>query len=317
MSIRKFTSDELISYVRRQGRCPNKAVSGSQDADILNMLNEAMMSIIVPVIRRAREEYFVVTRRIALTAGKTRYRIPARAVGQQIRAAYYWDGTQRVPMSFVQREHLHEYDGNDSANVPAFLIEGNTIVLADNFTGSGSLELSYLIRPGQLVLLSEARVIDTIDTATSTINTTAAVPASWETSTQGFDIHSKNSGAELRQFDLTRNSATGTIVIFEEEINGTVYGSDQPEPGDYLCLAGEAVVPALPIEFHVPLAQAAVCSWLEAQGEVELLESAKQTLNDMINNEKSILSARVESHPKKIISRNPLWGGGRAISAWS
>lgn len=315
VATRKFTGDELISLVREIAKVPNKETTGTQDADILNRLNEELLTTIVPVVRRVREEYFCITRRIPLVSGTTRYRIPNRAVGQQIRGIHYWDGSNRKRMVLVSRDRLEEFNGSESSEASPFFIEGNHIVLAEAFTGSGSLEVSYLIRPGQIQLLALTRVIQSVDTATKIITVTQTIPSSWQTTTQGFDVHSPHSGAELKQIDLTRVDATGVTIEVSEAIDGTVYGSYVPAAGDYVCLAGEAALPGLPIEWHIPLAQAAVGRICEALGDVELLQEHKKSLAEMITNARGITANRVESHPKKVVLRSPLWGG--SSQRWS
>lgn len=312
MAIRKFIAEELIAYVRARAAISNKATPGTQDQDILNRLNEEMMATVVPVIRRMREEYFVVTRRLSVTGGQTRYRIPNRAIGQQIRSLFLYNGSARIPLTMISREMLGTSFGQDGAEFPrGFYIEGNHIVLTDSSFVAGSLlEVAYLIRPGQLVLASETRIIQSVDQATNTITLMTSIPESWSAAAQGFDVHSPYSGAELKQFDLTLVAATGVTVQVAELLDGTVFGTYVPAAGDYICLAGEAALPAIPIEYHIPLAQAAVCRIIEALGDVELLAEHKKTLGEMLQNEKSLIANRVGSHARKIVPSNPFFSGG-------
>jgi hypothetical protein len=284
------------------------------------MLNDAMKAIIVPIIRRQREEYFVVKKRVPVVDNQRAYRIPPRAVGGQIRNLYWWDGTTRHRMRKVEPDDEHLYQGNDTAwnATPWFMLEGMTVVLPDSFEADGSLEFSFMIRPGQLVLSTDARIITNVDNAEMTLTVDSTIPAEWVSTVRGFDVHSPESGAELKMFDLTKVDAVGVSVMVGEALDGSVFGSRIPAIGDYLCLAGEAVVPALPVEWHIPLAQAAVVAWHEAQGDTELWQASKQTLKDMLENLKVIAASRAEAHPKKTVSRgNPLWGGSRRSgNAW-
>lgn len=307
--MRRLTGDELISTVRRRAGAHNTGTQGSTDADILDILNEEMMTTMVPYVRRVREEYFVISRKIPLEPSRLRYRIPARAVGQQIRSIFTSDGpNNRERMERISPEQLDELSFGDGTGSVWFYLESNHIVLAGNQAPSGDLEVAFLARPGQLVLESATRKVVSVDGRTITLD--QEIPASWE-SAASFDIHSPLSGAELKQLSLSRVSASGTLLEVVEEIDGSVHGTYAPVPGDYVCLEGEAALPALPIELHIPLAQAAVCRVVEALGDIELLTYHRQTLSDMLQGQTAIISNRIDSHAKKLVPSNPLWGSGR------
>jgi hypothetical protein len=314
---RQFTGEELISYVRRKSAVDDDAVLGCTDDDILNIINEELLATIVPVVRRAREEYFVVSRRMAVTAGTTRYRIPERAIGQQLRNVFWYNGTARQRLVMIQPEFLHE-QGATITGVPQFFyLEGNHICLPEGMSATGSLEVAYLARPGQLVLSSKSRKIQSVDTVGKILTLTSPIPSDWETTTLGFDVHSPSSGGELKQIALTKITATGSTIEVQEAIDGSVFGTYAPAPGDYVCLSGDAALPAVPIELHIVLGQAAVVRMLEQLEALEAAQAAKATLGEMLQNELSLIENRAEGHTKKIISRNPLWSGGyRTRGSW-
>lgn len=302
MSVRKFTANELIAYVRRQTRAPNSANTASKDSDFLDLINEALMAILTPFVQGLREDYFLVSRRITYS-GATRVRIPERAVGQQVRSLHFVEDGEAKEIPRVDRARIASYGSQDEV----FYLEGNSIVFP-NGKPTGTLEIAYMARPGQLVLLEDARKITAVDTTNKTVTVETAVPSSW--TTQGtFDVHSQHSGAELKQLAISKDTASGFTVSFTDAIDGSVFGTDAVEVGDFLVRTGEAALPALPVELHVALAQAATVLWLEGQGDMELLASAKQTLNDMLQTSKSVLTARIKSHPRKFLARNPLFVG--------
>ncbi len=308
-----YTADELIERVRREARIPNKAATGSQDADILQHLNDAMDSILVPFIRRTREEYFALTRRSPIVAGQRRYRIHRRSIGQQIRSVYFISGDQRLCLTRVDPGNLDKAGNVGSGNPTAFYLEGNHIVFVQQPLG-GELEVGFYASPGRLVLERQTCKVASVNTAAKTITLATDPPASWEESATSFDVHSGLSGGELKQVGLTRADISGAVVTVAEAIDGSVHGTYQPEAGDYLCLEGEAAKPGVPHELQAALVQAACSLWHQAQGNLEAAMAIKNTLGEMLVGERVTLSSRVESHPPKMVSYNPLWGSrGRSF----
>src|SRR5688572_22687479 len=120
-----------------------------------------MYTELLPRLMKVKEDYFVITRRIPLTASENRYRIPNRAAGQKLRDLFYIDsaGTRcRIP--HISREHLDEYAVTPATEPEGYYLEGTHIVLVPELSGSsGSLEVSYFFRPGQLVRNLEVRQI--------------------------------------------------------------------------------------------------------------------------------------------------------------
>lgn len=302
MSVRKFTANELIAYVRRQTRAPNSANTASTDADFLNLLNEALISILTPFVQGLREDYFLISRRVTYS-GATRVRIPERAIGQQIRSIHFVTDGEAKEIPRVDRARIAGYGSQDEV----FYLEGNSIVFP-NGKPTGTIEISYMARPGQLVMLEDARKVTAVDATNKTVTVETAVPSSWTTQST-FDVHSQHSGGELKQLAISKDTASGFTVSFTDAIDGSVFGTDAVEVGDFIVRTGEAALPALPVELHVALAQAATVLWLEGQGDMELLGSAKQTLNDMLQTSKSVLTTRVKSHARKMLVRNPLFTG--------
>lgn len=313
MPQRIFTSDELINFVRRQGRIPNKAVTGGQDQDILQLLNEALYSIIVPVFRKSNEGYFEFTQRIAVPAGAQRVPIPTRAVGRQVRDVCYYDGTERQRIQVLPRERLTDFSSESTTQPAALYVEGNDLVFVENYTGGNFLDVTFYALPGQLVLLAEGRKITGVDTAAKQLTVDSAVPQAWVDEPKTFDIHGPLSGGELRMMGVVKDSADNLTITIQDAIDGSTYGTSKPAVGDYICLEREAVIPAIPIEWHIPLGWAALMMWHQSQGNLEQMTACKETLGELVQNEKGILKPRVQSHPKKFIQRNPLWHGTGSV----
>lgn len=73
--------------------------------------------------------------------------------------------------------------------------------------------------------------------------------------------------------------------------------------GDYLMQAGETIIPNIPTELHVILAQRVACRCLEALGDTQGLQNANAKLQEMEVRTGILIDNRVEGSPQKIINR--------------
>ncbi len=290
----------MIALVRRIGSFSDVDSEGKTDQDILDTLDVVMMDELVPTMSKYHEEYFLKVVTTTITETPNFYPIPSRAVGNTWRDVYYENGSQREYLPRLNREHIPFLD-TTPAGVPAgFVVEGDGIVLHPP-GNTGTLRISFLFRPGQLVLAANYRKVSSVDSTTS-VTVDSTVPTAWTTATT-FDVHSSNSGAENRIFDFGASVVSGTTVTFSQLIDGTVDGTRAVAVGDYVVVAEQAAVPALPREAHPILAQAAATRLLEADGDTEMLKISRQTLARQIENAAHLFETRVEGKPKKLANR--------------
>lgn len=310
--VKKYTADNLIEYVRDIAMVPDSSSVGTDDTSILEHLNHALLTEITPQVAKVKEEYFVVTERVPIGSSQSKYRINHRAMGGRIRDIVYLNGTSEYSqLDMVNRNEL-PYWGADGNNQPeAFYLEGNYIVLLPTISGgTGSLEISFPFRPGELVLVENTRTVAAVVSSTE-VTLSSAVPSGWTTSSSKYDIHSGESGAEISSWDLTATTVSGAQMIFSEAIDGSVFGTHPVAVGDYVCVAEEAALPALPRELHPVLGQAAACRVLLALGDDENLKIQVSKLERMIKDSQYLLESRVEGKPHIISNRNSLFRTSR------
>ena len=302
MAVKSYLAEELIELMHIMGNISGTPVDGTEDADLLQHLNQAMMTELVPELMKRHEEYFVVSRRYEVTTG--RIRIPTRAVGNKMRDIRWLNGTDRNKLRQLNREDLW-LQTTSGASIPwAFYLEGNHIVFVPELA-SGTTEISFCFRPGQLVLSTETRRITAVDITLGTLTLASEPPIAWDASLS-YDIHGGTSGAEIKQFDLIPTDITSAVMTFDvDDLDGTLFGSYVPEVGDYICLAGEAALPALPIELHPTLAQAALVRTMEASGDAEQVQMHAAQLNRSLEKSVTLTETRVDSQPKRIIRHSP------------
>jgi hypothetical protein len=312
VAVLTYTSNQLLDRVRKKAGWTANEQLGSEDTDLLKSLNEALFTEILPRLMKVKEEYFVITRRVPLTGSEHRYRIPKRAAGQKLRDIFWIDSSgDRFRLPHISREDRNTFSSSATTSPEAYYLENTYIVLVPDLSGaSGSLEIAYFFRPGQLVdATNETRTVTGIAGGALTLSST--IPATFLTSVR-YDIHSPDSGAEIRAFDIQPTTATGTTITFAAtSVDGSEYGTDPVQIGDYVCLAGEAAVPGIPLELHPVLVQATVVRMAEGQGD-DAAALHRQELDRMLQAAGYLFDYRVEGQPKKIVSKigNILYGGG-------
>lgn len=320
MSARFYTAEELISSARAFARIPDTAQGGTADADVLRYLNEELKTRFLPRILAAREEFFHVGTRIPLVASTSRYAIPARALGGKVQSVVYIDGNgNRVFLRKIPR--LQERWYSISPGLPtAYYMEWNSILLVPPVGGSpsGSLEVVFPLQASELVLAAGHAGRITSVTATAINVATGAfsnlgVPTAWQTSFFGaavdgeyIDIHAPESGAALRVLEVKPSAASASdFTVPATDIDGSKFGSQVPQVGDFVCLRGQCAVPPMPRELHPTLAKAAAAQLVLADGDsdrgAQLLSEVERDLSTALT---SYLADRVEEAPEIVINRS-------------
>jgi hypothetical protein len=300
-----YTSDDLLEAVKNSGMIPEAQSTGCTDPDILDHLSAVLQSTIALELLKIREEYYVTTERIAAA---TEVRIPHRAMGGKIRDLAYVEGSDRQYLNAIPREDLPDYDSPQG--VEGYYLEGNYIKLVPPATVSGYLEIAYFMRPNDLVENTDARQVTVVSGQTVTL--ASAIPDTWTTANT-FDIHSQYSGAELKVWDATA-SVVGAVpltnqITFTTAISGTTYGTHAVAVGDWVCLAGESVVPALPRELHPVLVRGACLRLAEAFGDSQALQYHGVLFQSDLTRALKVFEGRVEGKPLRISGSNSvLWG---------
>lgn len=309
---RQFTAEELIQAVRDRGGFNDADTEGTQDQDILLRLNDEASTTIYNLVIQAHREFYVVSELVPLVSTTVRYRIPARAMYQKLRDLFYVNGTMRFPLQQISRESLGRYWTSGFASCPsAFYLEGNSIVLVPDLNASytGSLEVSYYFRPGDLVLSTDCRLITGVNTSSKQLTVESNPPSTWDSSGEKLDVHSGKSGAEIHAWDLTTSSISGNVITLAEAIDGSVYGTIPAGIGDYVCLANTAALPGIPREMHPVLADAATVNLLQVK-DPEAYGVSKQALDAQLQKIMHVISYRVEGRPDAVVNRDSFLFGG-------
>lgn len=157
-----MTSSDLIESVKRKIAIPINQRTFSEE-DILAFGNEEMMISQVPDILVYHEEYFVQKEDVPLVNGQRNYPIPERALGQKLRDVFYKDSNNNLfEMVRVNPNDRSYWQGesNSTNYFQKYYLEGNDIVLAPINVSvvTGKLQMTYFLRPNQLVPNAKAAI---------------------------------------------------------------------------------------------------------------------------------------------------------------
>lgn len=309
-----YTSDELIDSIKLRCLAP-VSQSVFEESDLLLLANEDLQLHLVPDILSIREDFFLNSKSVSLSANVSNYPIPERAMGNALKQVYYVDGNgNRRQVVHSDIEIKREYINNQYGIPLYFFFEGDEISLVPtpNVAG-GTLEFWYFQRVNELVLTESVTKITAISvgasTTTFTVNTdlTASITAG----TTKLDILSGTSPFLLWAQDITASSVgASSLVVANSDIQNAA-GSTLPQVNDYVCLAQQSNIPMVPQEFHPVLAQMVSCRILEALGHLDKLQAAQAKLEMMRQSAAKMVMNRVELQPRTVINRNNLLGNAR------
>lgn len=302
MTVVDYRASQIIDSIRNLTMLPTQT-EGTEDSDILRHINEAL-KVSVSELVSIREEYYIRREKTAITS-KVRYRIPHRAYLNKLRDIYYWDSSgDRCFLGRIEPELLYRYNDSTASEPVGYFVEGNDIVLVPDISSSftGYIEFVYPFRPGDLVLSTTCRQITNVNTSTKTVTFGSDVPSTWGL-TDEFDIHSQNSGAEIKLWDLTPSTCSGNQIVFNEAIDGSVFGTTAPSVGDWVCLAEECAIPGLPRDLIPTLIRATALRLSEAETDGAAFQLHASHLTEEKRRHLKAMENRVESCPIRIKGR--------------
>jgi len=255
------------------------------------------------------------------TQGST-YRIPPRAMGNKLRDIYWVEPDQvtRHYLISCDRGRLNEF--NQQGEQPfGYYLEGNYVkILPQNVPATGYIEMSYDVRPSDIIISTSARKVSTVDTTTRTIVLTSDPPASW-TATAFYDIHSIYSGAECKMLDMPLVSIGGqghtAQMVSTYPLDGTAsyYTSSTPNTigvaiGDYVCLAGECALPPIPLDMVPILVEATALEIAKSLQDGQAMQVHAAELKEYQKSASELVRQRIDTKQRLVVGTHGLFNKG-------
>ena len=309
-----LTSDKLIRSIKRRAMIPENQNTFTDD-DFLEFANEEIQMGMVPMILKHREDFFLVQEATDLVSNQSEYEIPYRAIGNRLRDVSFRDSNGNIyEMTRIEVQDEPNYNGPYQGDlVHAFYVLNNKIVIKPSLPIDvrGELLFTYYMRRNDMVAESRAATITSIDRATGMIGVNS-IPVDdnnlsiFSTATR-LDFIGHKSPHIILNFDMTPaavNTTSNTITFTTTDIPSDL------QVGDYVNLACEAIVPQIPSDLHMQLAQRVAIRCLDAMGDVQGVQTATAMLGELNQNASSIIDNRVEGAPRKIVNRHGLLRDG-------
>ncbi len=254
-----WTTSELLVDIRAQARVSDDD-PGATDTILLSEATRQLHRIFVPMVRKARAEYYQAWADQALIASQAFYPIPPRSAMASVRGVLVVDATGRErPLTPYPTQDRWEYTNRPGVPYHYMVVDDRLCLNPAPSTASlGTLRIIYEYRPGALVPVASC------DTITSLHASTSTAP---------FDISSGGLFAQGAVVDCIRhrppfaaNFLGATITtksVSEYTVLTPAAGMYRlPEVGDFICAEGETPIPQIPAELHPLLSQATAASYL-------------------------------------------------------
>ncbi len=298
-----LTSD-FLEDVKLRGFLPN--VSNLTDSEILRIADSQIRTRIVPLIKRAEQEFWLAKEDYTLVANTYAYRIPSATILGELRKVVIVDvnGIEYdiVRTTFDRLSSYSRYSKTGWWRFLAYALKGDMVTLTalpDLNSGPWTLRMYYYQRPPRLVLTSQCAQL--IPGSFNDQGTTFGAPGT------GWVI---GDTLELRQPDPN----FGVLATVEYVTNGGSYFEwlpglyapcGDPTPFNYawMCVAGTSCVVAIPDMTYDLLVDATVYQVLMTLGFMEQAGAFKVDLVEREAQIREILEPRVRAPAEKVINR--------------
>lgn len=297
-----YTADELITQVKLRGMIPTSS-NTLATADYLSFINDEIQTFIAPLIMSVREEFFVTYADQTIVSGTAAYSIPSRAIGAKLRNVLLLDGSTYRPLPRLEVETL-AVGSTSPGSIEGYYLEGNNVVLYPTPGSAGTLRLSYFIRPNRVVA---STAYTTVNSKTATTVSIGTPSTAFPTAATYYDFIKPTAHFECHAIDQSATRSLGTLTIAAGVPTAVA-------AGDYVCLAGEAPFPQIPVELHPLLAERVVVRALQALGDPKV-EIAMASADRMRTAALTLLTPRSEGSSRYVINYNAP-GFGRRPRYW-
>lgn len=295
-----YTVDQMVVDVRNDYITPSSQ-NLFQDTDIVNHLDKAMRSKIIPLINSAREDYWVNNFDQPVT-GAASYTIPQRSAGAILVNVVFVDTngnpielnrltTKKISSTFPFGYQLPLY-------TYGYYLQDDKIILYPQQAQTASqytLRMIFMRRPNNLTLATNCGKI--LGIASNVINVDNIDPT-WSTSTT-FDI--------IQNFPQFVSIADGATITNINTGTNQITLSTVPTgllTGMYLCPTLMSCIPQIPYEAYDVLIAAGAARIARALGDSQGSQLAEKNYEEASKDFIKLIQPRVQEATKKIVNRN-------------
>lgn len=252
-----YTATELVAKVRRYAFLPTYDEGAT--TYLLALLNDAQLDFLQPLLESTREEFRTAVASQTVTAGRTSYLIPARAIAAGVMMLEAVDSNGNVwLMNELRPQDWPPVGVIQYPNGPFYLEQNSIKFYAQPPTGT--LRIRFPRRLSELVVTAAStsyRTISTIDTATKTVTLSGAISGG------SFDLVQANPQFDTLAVEATATGGGTSTLVFTDTLPTGLAVSD------YVCVPGVAPVCLAPLECHALLCQYVAWVTLQAKGDAK------------------------------------------------
>lgn len=311
----EFDTTAMLEQIRNRGGLPANDARYSA-SELLQVATTELRDYLFPMLVNARAEHGIYPYSTAVTAGTATYRMPHRSMGGALRDVV-WMPAGGTPVYLPAKSSSDPLVVAEAARTGpplAYFVRNYQVVLVPTPHAAGTLSMPYYARPNRLIPTTQCAVVETVAEASTnyliTVSGTPpvalqdAVPVDVVRGTPGFETLV---AATIPSYD---NPSPG---VHTYEIAQSLL-PEAPVQGDYLCLAGEAPVPQVPVEMHGLLIVRVALAAVEGTGDTgPTAAGLRRQAAELELRCRQWLSPRVESAPLPggSLSSNPILGAAR------
>lgn len=301
-----FLTEDLVSSVKRRTHAPSSQ-KAFQDSDIIALLNEELLTCLVPDILSLREDFFMRSITVPMVAGVNHYQLPGRAIGDSLKDVFFTKGGVTRALDRDDIRNILATTNAVDPNVYCFL--GDEIMLdAVPASSTGTLTFYYLCRPSELVPTTSCSKIVSISSLAGT--TTFTVDTDLTGNLIAGDlvdvVNAQSPFIPWAQDSLILSITSTEIALASADVENEA-SIITPGVGDYISAAQTAnVTIGVPSEFGSILAQMACKTLLISLGDMQKLEKIMVTLAEMRRQAFTVIANRTENSAQIAINRTSI-----------
>lgn len=299
-----YTASASIRRIKSKGFI---STAGSlTDPDVLEFLDDALRSVIVPFLKGVRDEWFVSGTEDVTPDANGRIAMP-NSVASTIRSIVWLNNGNPVPLTRIEPENAYAYQGSNGGGQPyGYMLKAYEIQILPTNIGSVSVRIDFMERPAEMVLEESA---GEIESHASLALTLADVPLDWQdTAPTTVDLISDVSPFSTVAADVTVVSLAGSVLT----LSGI--DADLVEDGFWVTDPGTNPFPNVPIEFHPLLQRSVITEIFAGTGDKRLADSMK--LQTKLEKDlRATMAPRTQGSARPIVNKSAP-GMGRSRGVW-
>lgn len=277
------------------------SATGLPDEQILDLLNDALRSYLVPFVKRARDEWFVSGGSTLTPNSAGRIRIPNSIAGTVRTVSWNNNGTL-FPLDRIEPENALPLLSSGGSTPMGFVLKGYELQIVPSAVGAIPIFVEFMERPATMVQESEAGLIESHASLALTLD---EVPLAWQTTAPTeVDLISGDSPYSAVAEEVEVVSLVGSVL--------TLTGIDATlvENGQWVADVGCSPFPNVPIELHPLLQQEVIVTLYTGQGD-KRLAGAQQKQLKMERELMATIAPRAQGNARPIVNKSgPGWANG-------